>query len=274
MKNIKNFFITIFSVLIIELSCCKGVNALFGNSHFYIGQQMLEQMNTLPEQEKTAFLSGLVYADIGRFKFDRELGIESDSDKFVNEMEKHIENDEEKWFVNGFKVHNFQDEKTGEFFKSIFTPEQLNYYLNCSFLEYYFMSKNSSFIFDNFLDKFNLEQVNKEISIKKLSQIAKIPQDKMPEYIKLIPLIFKNHYNEISKNQLKLYDNILIKTYDALGLKVTKEDIQEQASNILGIFIISSNLCKEQKISEHLITKIDTQTEKLTSLCLENFKNL
>lgn len=39
------------------------------------------------------FLYGVVYADVGRFKFDNETGIDSDSYEFVNAMKKFAKTD-------------------------------------------------------------------------------------------------------------------------------------------------------------------------------------
>ena len=63
---------------------------MFGNAHYNIGKQIIDKIDIdLSPSEKNAFLSGMVYADIGRFKFDKQSSVESDSTHFVSEMKKY-----------------------------------------------------------------------------------------------------------------------------------------------------------------------------------------
>ncbi len=49
------------------------VDAFFTNTHFNFGKAIIEQSGvSLSKDEENAFLSGLIYADIGRFEFDKK----------------------------------------------------------------------------------------------------------------------------------------------------------------------------------------------------------
>lgn len=48
-------------------------NALYGNAHYNLANLVIDKGNiTISENSKNAFLSSVVYADIGRFEFDKK----------------------------------------------------------------------------------------------------------------------------------------------------------------------------------------------------------
>lgn len=271
MKILKNFVTLFFCILICSLNFGVEANALFGNTHFRLGQEIIENSKiSLSESEKKAFLSGIVYADIGRFKFDKEINMDSDSDRFIAEMKKHIQTSEEEWFVKGFEMHVLQDRETYKLLKDALGYKFHSYsgYVSaCSLLDCYFFKKNNSYIFNNFLDKFNFDWINKSIDIKNL-----IPKDKTAKCInkEIIAGVLDKFYQSINKNPLVLYDELIKNTYHSLGLEVSNEDIYEQAANIVGVFALSTLISQDQEISTDLDSKIESACDRLVDLCVSN----
>ncbi|MGN1039185.1 MAG: hypothetical protein ACI4PI_00665 [Oscillospiraceae bacterium] len=98
------------------------------------------------------------YADIGYFKFDKEIHkkrkerLDSDSEEFAAEM----------WFARGFAMYAFQDQKVQKFLEDILNKKVENYpayVMNCGFLDYYFCAQQNSFIYDDLLVKFNSDEI-------------------------------------------------------------------------------------------------------------------
>ena len=129
MKLIKcRLSITIVLSLVFSFAFCMEANALFGNTHYSLAKLIIGKENiTIPESNKIAFLSGIVYADIGRFKFDKETGVDSDSLAFAEAMKKFAKTSDEKWFVRGIEIHILQDKETEKLLKSIFKTENVGY---------------------------------------------------------------------------------------------------------------------------------------------------
>lgn len=242
---------------------------MFGNTHYNIGKKMLTKIDiSLSESEKNAFLSGVVYADIGRFKFDKQSTVASDSDEFVEKMKKHAVTTEEKWFSRGMEMHTLQDKKTSEFLINIFGKSDINYLhyiFECGVVDAYFLNKDNSYIFNEFLSEFNFEQVSSGLDIKSLSKAIGIPNDKVERSCKAILV---SDYKSISKDYLVTYDELIMKTYASLGYEVTKEDIHEQEANILGAFFIVCSVAKRQGFSQGTTDKIDGECEKIANFCV------
>jgi len=277
MKLLKKAF-ALCSGVLMSFSNGLEVNALFGNAHFNIGQKIIKNLETeIYESEKRAFLSGLVYADIGRFKFDEELKIESDSDEFVEEMKKHVQTSEEEWFVRGFEMHVLQDKETSKFLKNAFGFQKINYVnyaFGCGFLDAYFSDQNNKYIYNEFLDKFNFNQIYENKSFGEITKNIDSPKD----FLELtINSLLESKYDFLDKVELVLYDDLIIKTYAALGLKINTEDLQEQAANIVGSFAVLSSVYKtlpeKTKFNkEDLASKIELECENLTNLCIYNLR--
>lgn len=275
MKKLKNYLCAVL-VLLISSASCMEANALFGNTHFNLGKKIIEnsKMSSLSEDEKNAFLSGLVYADIGRFRFDKETGIESDSEIFVEEMKKHAETPEEKCFVRGFEMHVFQDKKTGNFLKRVFGNECSSYFeyiMRCGLLDCYFFKKNDSFIYDELVDKFNFDQVSSGMNIKTLSKLAGIPINDANDAKKKIDIILKCYCDYINKDSLVIYGDLIRKTYQSLGFGVSIDDIYEQAANIVGSFVVSTAVAGQAKVPEGFDSTIESQSDEIVNLCISNF---
>lgn len=99
-----------------------------------------------------------------------------------------------------------QDNKTGEFLTEIFDRKSSSYFeyiMDCSLLDSYFMKKSGG-LHNNFLDKFNFEQVSSGINIKSLSKAVGIPEDKIKDFVMLALSKYLGYPN---KHTLVIYDN-------------------------------------------------------------------
>lgn len=266
----KKIVCAVMSAVVLSATFCQmGVNALYGNAHFNLGKKIVDKMDEkLSESEKSAFLSGMVYADIGRFKFDKETGIESDSEQFAEKMKELAETPEEKWFARGFEMHVLQDNKTRGFLEDIFDCGYYSYsdYMNkCGTLDCHFL-KQSGVLYNEFLDKFNFEQVVSGWDIKVLEKLSDVPADMMKHFVELI---FKKYSSYPKKNKLVMFDELIKNTYESLGFEVSLDEIHEQAGNVLGAFmIISAVIGKKVTIYNDLASRIETQSDSLADLCV------
>lgn len=278
--NLKKAVCVAISALSFSMSFCgSGVGALYGNSHYNVGKKMIEKLGkTLSQSEKEAFLAGIVYADIGRFKFDKEItidkkagentgkSIDSDSDEFAKEIKKLAKTNEEKWFARGFEVHVLQDKKTKSFLKEIFEKDYSSYsgYMSqCGALDMYF-SKKSGILYNEFLNKFNFDQIAKDDNFDALT--GGVPKS-IVKY--LTKKIIKKYSDYPQKNELVMCEDLIKRTYKSLGYDVDLEDIYEQAGNLLGSFIVIAHVMgNKEEISEKTALKIEEQSEKLANLCL------
>ena len=241
---------------------------MFGNTHYNIGKQIINNMNiSLSENERSAFLSGMVYADIGRFIFDKKIGIASDSTTFAEEMKKYTTTNEEKWFVRGIEMHILQDQQTNDFLAHIFGKNNngyLNYITECSLLDCYFLRNNKSYIYNEFLDKFNYEQVTSELDTASIARSLGIPDNQI---FPMCKSIISSFYMQINKCNLITYNELIVKTYHSLGLKITQKDVQEQEANIVGASIIACFIASKQQLPDKLFIKIDAECKKVINLC-------
>ena len=250
-------------------TCCMKVDALFGNTHFNLGKMMIEKSDvSLTKDQDKAFLSGLVYADIGRFKFDKETNINSDSDKFVVEMKKYARTPEERWFVHGFEVHVLQDKEIGNFLKESLGHESSSYseyIMNCSLLDSYFLKKNGYYISNEFLDKFSFEQVSTGMDMKSLAQMAGIPEDKVADVVNAILAKYSMCPN---KYQLVIYGDLIKDTYQSFGFTIDLDDVYEQAANVVGAFSITSSVAGKYEICEALASEIEAKSDEFAKSCI------
>ena len=253
--------------------CNMGASALFGNTHYNLGKKIIEKSDKeLSKAEEEAFLSGMIYADIGRFKFDKDTGVNSDSDKFVEEMERLAKTSEEKWFAYGFKIHVFQDKKTKQFLKEVFESgysTYSEYATYCGVLDSYF-SQKSGILCNELLDKFNFKQVISNFDIKDLSKMANVPEDQIESLTKSVLEKYSDYTNE---NHLCLYSDLIKSVYKSFGFEISLDEINEQAGNLVGAFIIISELIRnKQEIPEKLSSKIETKSDDMVELCRTKFK--
>ena len=290
MKALKKLCAIGLSYLICRSGLGMEVKALFGNAHYSIGEKILEESKlSLSESEKKAFLSGMVYADIGKFKFDKEIKIDSDSNEFIEEMKKHTKTSEEEWFVKGFEMHVLQDEKTVEALKHISEGmgKEIDYemYIRlCGILDDYFLKKSGSFIFNDSLDKINIVQISDtmESVLGKSFSYIKDSKNKIKVVNNILVAIMNGYYSDfITKNSLITYDGLIKETYNALGLEVSLDDIQEQTANVVGSDVFLSLLLKNVKASEDDMREslesyepeIELVINKLIKLCVSNLIN-
>ncbi len=272
MENLKKFLKIILICIISNSFCCRESSALLANSHFNLGRIIIEQSGIkLSETEKKAFLSGLVYADIGRFKFDKTISINSDSLKFVEEMKKYATTSEELWFVRGFEVHVFQDEKTEELLKKSLSRKNssyLEYIKNCGILDNYFLRKTKCYIFNEFLSKFDFDQIIQGMNRKKIIEILEISEDKIKTYANSVLDRYSGNSN---KYKLVLYADLIKNTYHSLGFKISVDDIYKQAANVLGASILADDFASKNELPEDLAHNIEVESNKLATLCISEF---
>ena len=267
MKFCKKLICVVFALFSIS---CSEVSAFFGNTHFNLGKKIIaESKIELSKEEQNAFLSGLVYADIGRFKFDKQIyekckkRIVSDEEIFAAKLAECAKTPEEMWFARGFAMHAFQDQKVQKFLEDIFRRYFKNYpayVMNCGFLDYYFCVQENSFIYDDLLTKFISDEITANLgSFGKTIGIAPT---------KIATSILNNYYSSITKEPLVLYDQLIKQAYLSLGLNVTAEELREQSANIIGAFVILSALNSKRSVSRELANKIELKTQELVEECL------
>lgn len=254
--------------------CNTGASALFGNAHFNLGEMVIEKSNVnLSESEKNAFLSGMVYADIGRFEFDKETGLDSDTVEFANKMKALAENDEEKWFAYGFSMHAFQDKKTQKLLKDILGHDYssyIDYMTGCGIIDSYF-SKKSGGLCNEFLDKFDFEQVTNGWNIEQLDKLLGIPKDKVKIFVGSILNKYQN--GDSKKNNLVLYDELIKKAYKSLEFEISLDEIHKQAGNIIGAFAVMSSVIEmKREIPKELTLKIEEKCKDLADECISEFE--
>lgn len=279
----KNIMCLILSIWCIGLGFFSvEASALFGNTHYCIGKKMIDKFDKkfseckgykpLSDGEKDAFLSGMVYADIGRAEFDKKAGVDSDSDVFAEEMEKTAETSEEKWFARGFKMHVVQDRETKKFLKEVLDhgySSYSEYAVDCATVDSYFLKKYG-ILCNEFLDKFNFDQVASGCDMKDLAEKFGVPEDKIKSSVKHI---LRRCYDYPKKHNLVLYDNLIQKTYQSLGFEASVDEIHQQSANILGIFLIMPHVVEKRAvISEDLVLKIEEKSDLLADWCLSELE--
>lgn len=276
--KLKKIVCIVLSSLLFSMNFCgTSAEAFFGYTHFNLGKKMVGKLDKkLSKSEENAFLSGVVYADVGRFKFDKETGIDSDSYEFVNAMKKFAKTDEEKWFVRGFEAHVLQDNKTGKTLKNIFgANDRRAYVFKCSGLDKYCGKQLGGIIlYSECLSKFNFDEVagvleESGFKVADFSRKYYIP----PMIAKIVVKIFlKLRCWLCSKEYLTTYENLIQKTYKSLKFEVSIDDINMQIGNLLGTFMIASYLDKSN-MSEELVSKIEHEFEELTCLCVSKLES-
>lgn len=269
MKMLKKVFCVSFSLVLI--ACCSWEGkALFGNTHYMIGEKIVKKMEkNLTEEERLAFLSGMVYADIGRLKFDNLCGVKSDSRDFLERLQKNAATDQEKWFVKGVEMHILQDEMTSEFLLDC-ADDYPSYVVRCSLIDYYFLRSSGSYIYSEFLESFDLSEISSLTEYKDLCKAFKIPEEQVGSVCKFI---FNQYYRITKRSSLISCDDLLIKTYSDLNLEVTKEELHQQQANMIGAFIITAFMVgNKQEISKSLIDVIEEKSEKIANVCVEHIK--
>ncbi len=280
MKIFKKFCTIIAAGIMVCSLDASEVKSLFGNTHFNLGKKIIENLDiSLSKNQKKAFLSGIVYADIGRFKFDKEIEIDSDSGQFIAEMKKHIYNSEEEWFAIGCEIHRLQDTKVGDVLKDIFENKEnicyKEYVTQCALLDCYFLKKTNEYIHSYHIETLNFDQIKEN-----LDKLNTIPLDLL-NYMNLDKNIALDmlsvFYNSVEKKyHLNLYNNLLKKTYKELGLNLDDKSINEQAGNIVGSFAILTFFFKHHEILDktEFISKTELACNKLVKECTNYLKTI
>lgn len=281
----RKYLFLLNSLLSLVINLCLFKNegySLLGNSHYHISELVLKEIESenkyyLTKEQKQAFLSGSVLADIGRFCFDKKINVDSDSKEFILKLVNFAENSGELWFSYGAFIHYIQDVHTKnilEKLKNFEVPEKLeNYksYLKYGQVDRYFFDKyKSSIYFDNFTKYFKLDTLM-EKKIEDASGLLKLGGMS-------VAAILRGHYVDIKPKHVKIYTKILERLYKKeYDLDVTDNEIYEQSANLVGASVLlgflseylkkDSELDKENKI-------IKSEVKKLVKICKQELYEL
>lgn len=236
------------------------------NAHYNVGKKILELGNfNLKEDEKTAFYSGIVYADIGRFKLDKIAGVESDSEKFIEELKKHVNTKFDHWFLLGAKIHVFTDKKTKKILKNIFkthTFGYISYLKRCSILEHYFLKETGAYVYSEDLEFFNLNSILFGIDFLKVNKLFKTTKENLENKFKEA---LKEFYSSINKINLELPLNLLKITYKKFNTFVTEVELKQQVASLTGASALLSIFAtfNSKNLDKKTYLNIKKETEKL-----------
>ncbi len=174
----------------------------------------------------------------------------------------------------GIEMHILQDEKTDEILENIFGQkgtDYLHYVLNCGILDFYFSNKSGSYIYTDFLDKFDFGEVSSGLNLKSIGEFLKIPNDKIELSCNAV---LSGFYNFIGKESLSAYDELIIKTYKSLGLEITQKYVYKQQANCVGAVAIVSAISGKQNFQAEIGPKIESECEKIADLCASSLKEI
>lgn len=239
---------------------------MFCNAHYNVGKKILELGNfNLQINEKTAFYSGLVYADIGRFKLDKISGVESDSEKFMKKLKKHVNIPAEYWFLLGTKIHAFTDKKTKKILKNIFkthTCGYISYLKRCSILEYFFLKETGAYIHSENLELFNLSSALFNVDFFNINELFRVTKENLESKLKKA---LSKFYHNINKIELKFPINLLKNAYEELGVSVTEGELKQQEATLIGSAALLSIFAtlNNKNLNEKIFLNIKKETEKL-----------
>lgn len=224
--------------------------------------------------EKNSFYSGLVFADIGRFCFDKKVKVKSDEKKFIDKMAKYVNNSEDKWYVIGAYLHEFHDKKVNKFFKNIFkipTNNYISYIFRCGILDFYFLNKNQEYIYNKNIEDFNLDKIFKYLRVLEHISLLKKIEEKF--FSKLDCKIFEIYSNNVKKVELNPNHKLLIKTYKGFDFMVTKEEIDEHAGAIVWSCIaVTYFILSKNKDFSKIFSRAYIETKALCNQCIEFIK--
>ena len=83
-----------------------------------------------------------------------------------------------------------------------------------------------------------------------------------------ITYIIKQYHNNINKDNLILYTDLIKSAYNSLNINLNNNAIYTQAGNIIGTFIIYSAISEKKEITEKISQNILNECNKLTDKCL------
>lgn len=143
-RRLKN----IIAVFLVFTFACSQVCGFGGYTHYYITSKVIEETSefeSLNDEEKLAYKSGSVIADIGWLNWDLVYP-DSDGKVFKDKMIEvaaQSENRKTKLFALGWSDHLIQDENTQKTFRGIFgnSVGSVRYRISCGKFDAYFYGK-------------------------------------------------------------------------------------------------------------------------------------
>lgn len=290
MKVLKKFLCVVLVCVFGCSSCCVEGSALvlhasgstlIPNALCCLNKGVIKEWSklskdSLSEEEIRAFISGSIYANIGRFRFNKECGVKSASYEFQEELMKHAKTSEEKWFARGWDMdgRGWGSEGIDVFLSNIFDKDSESteyfmrcgskYFLNCSLLDNYFIRKSGCVVSNEFLDMFNFKQVSAELGMATLSQGLGVPEDKVEDASRDI---LNKHQATSKKYQLVLHGDLIKEAYKSFGLELSLDDIYEQAANVVAMGALISGFASEDKIPKPISQEIKDNGEWWAHSC-------
>lgn len=270
---------------------CRVVDALLGYTHVILGNALLESMKIeISNENRNAFLSGEVLADIGRMKYDdimlKKHGkrLDSDSEAFILEMLKYTNTEKEKWFVCGFILHFIQDMYTSEFLERLFSNKKIGY-LHYGIVDNYFREKNGTYIFSDldkseFLNSMNINEISELIKnyLNKGAEFGGLQLAlnlfvNSPEFLQNIAVNMKlsGYFDQENLNKLIIVPQyeLLQKTYESFGLKLSVDHLKKEASTLIAVSMLmathSGDKEKDENFENNIKSCINSINEKTIS---------
>lgn len=191
----------IITVFLLFAFICSQVNAFGGYTHYYITSKVIEEtpeFEILSDEEKLAYKSGSVIADIGWFNWDLVYP-DSDGKVFKDKMIEiaaQSEDSKTKLFALGWSDHLIQDENTVRTFKAVFKKPigSVRYRINCGKLDAYFYNKFKYIWADTLFINYNL--IREVYSVFKSKKSDNIIFHTNPEIYNEIWKIFWTFYGQ------------------------------------------------------------------------------
>ncbi len=270
-------------VLVLCFSFCANVYAFPGFFHYIVAEKILEEgpYKDLTKEESDAFKAASVWADVGACIFDKKAKIDSDSHEFLEIMKKHATKKTDKWFLKGLMIHIFLDKQTTKILQKIFNKkdfkryEYLKYY---GILDWYLMNKYKRYIYTEHLSKFKIKDLKSRFSNAKQIVSSAVPRTKLLSIGLNVLRIRKGDYrklfgNNIAKNNISNYDDLLIKTYKSIGLDITPSELHIQMGNVVAAFILLQVLYGKEKDLVLDAKKIDDEIKNLVTESINLLKD-
>ena len=188
-------------------------------------------------------------------------------------MAKYVNTSEDKWYVIGACLHEFQYKKVNKFLKNIFkipANNYISYIFRCGVLEFYFLNKNKEYIYNQNIKKINLEKIFKYLRV--LEHIGLLKKIEKKFSSKLDSKIFEI-YSNVKKLELNPNHKLLIKTYKDFDFMVTEEKIDEHTGAIIwSCAAVTHFVLSKNKDFNKIFSRAYIEIKALCNQCIEFIK--